>query len=202
MPPAPAPARVDRLMHGRQHGGMLAHAEIVVGAPDRDLRCRRCGDAKARGKAAGEPLQIGEDAIAALGPQGVEPSLEELLVIHRPLAYRRNPGPSPGAGVCHRNDDPSPQVLWPLSVAAAVCYDAKPRSPRSRRAPCRSGGASRRSRRSVMISGGQKAIDVAERAHDQAVLLARARRGARRRPAWRSKGCLASSCRAPARWRR
>ena len=28
--------RVDRLMHGRQHLGMLAHAEIIVAAPDGD----------------------------------------------------------------------------------------------------------------------------------------------------------------------
>ena len=36
---------VDRLVHGGEHLRVLAHAEIVVGAPDRDRRCRllACG---------------------------------------------------------------------------------------------------------------------------------------------------------------
>ena len=44
-----SPRDVERRMHGREHGRMLAHAEIVVGAPHRDrpgaigVKCRAAG---------------------------------------------------------------------------------------------------------------------------------------------------------------
>ena len=71
---------VDRLVHGGDHGGMLAHAEIVVGAPDRDVAAAAVIERAREG--AGPPLQIGEHAIAALGLERVEPVLEKTFVIH------------------------------------------------------------------------------------------------------------------------
>jgi len=59
---------------------MLAHAEIIVRAPDGDLGA----DAVVEGarEAAAAPLEIGEDAVAPLGAQRVEALTEEPLVIH------------------------------------------------------------------------------------------------------------------------
>ena len=54
------------LDHGADHLGMLAHAEIVVGAPDHDvLRALRRMPDRMR-KAAGDALEIGKNAIAPL----------------------------------------------------------------------------------------------------------------------------------------
>ena len=62
---------------------MLAHAEIVVGAPDGDVgfaafgvKC--CGV----GEVAALALQIGEDPIAAFGPDNVQRVLEFLIIVH------------------------------------------------------------------------------------------------------------------------
>jgi len=62
---------------------VLAHAEIIVGAPDHDvaLALRRVPD-RVR-EPAGRALQIGEHAIAALGVEAIEGGIEELGVIHR-----------------------------------------------------------------------------------------------------------------------
>ena len=70
------------LDHGADHLRMLAHAEIVVGAPDHDiaLALRRMPD-RVR-KPAGDPLEIGKDAIAPLVMQAIERGTEELAVIH------------------------------------------------------------------------------------------------------------------------
>ena len=72
--------RRDRLRHRREHGRMLAHAEIVVRAPDRDLGA----DAVVEGarKAAAAPLEIGEDPVAPLGAQRIEALFEEAFVVH------------------------------------------------------------------------------------------------------------------------
>ena len=68
MPPAPAPHRSMRLVHRVEHGRMLAHAEIVVRAPDRDFASRAAvaDDGLPSGNAPDLPLEIGEDPIAAL----------------------------------------------------------------------------------------------------------------------------------------
>ena len=70
------------LDHGADHLGVLAHAEIVVGAPDHDvaLALRRMPDGVR--KPAGDPLEIGENAIAPLVMQAIEGGTEELAVIH------------------------------------------------------------------------------------------------------------------------
>ena len=58
------------LDHGADHLGMLAHAEIVVGAPHDRRRAGPAGECQiARGKPPGQPLEVGENPIAPLVPQ-------------------------------------------------------------------------------------------------------------------------------------
>ena len=80
MPPAPAPTARSASCHRRQHRRVLAHAEIVVRAPDGDLGA----DPVIEGarKAAAAPLEIGEDAVAPLGAQRVEALFEKAFVVH------------------------------------------------------------------------------------------------------------------------
>jgi len=65
---------------------MLAHAEIVVRAPDGDL----VADPVIEGprKAAATPFEIGEDAVPPLGPQHIEALFEEAFVIHCRYGYQ------------------------------------------------------------------------------------------------------------------
>ena len=71
------------LDHGADHFGMLAHAEIVVGAPDHDVaRALRRVPHRVR-EPARDPLEIGENPVAPLVMQAVEGGTEELAVIHR-----------------------------------------------------------------------------------------------------------------------
>ena len=60
------------LDHGADHLRVLAHAEIVVGAPDHDvaLALRRVPD-RVR-KAARDALEVGENAVAPLVMQAAE----------------------------------------------------------------------------------------------------------------------------------
>jgi len=60
---------------------MLAHAKIVVRAPDRDLGA----DPMIKGarKAAAAPLEVGKDALAILCMQLNEALFEEAFVVHR-----------------------------------------------------------------------------------------------------------------------
>src|SRR3954467_5576008 len=71
------------LDHGADHLGVLAHAEIVVGAPDHDvaLALRRVPDRMR--EPARDPLKIGKNPIPPLLMQGTEGALEKLGVIHR-----------------------------------------------------------------------------------------------------------------------
>jgi len=71
---------VQGFLHCLKDCRVLTHAEIVVRAPHCDLGA----DAVVIGarKAAAAPLEIGEDAIAPLGTQHLEPLFEETLVIH------------------------------------------------------------------------------------------------------------------------
>ncbi len=87
MPPAPAPEPSQLGRHRRQHPGVLAHAEVVVGAPHRDLGA----DAVVEGarKMAATPFEIGEHPVAPLGMQRIEACLEEIVEIHGP---GRRPG--------------------------------------------------------------------------------------------------------------
>ncbi len=73
-------------MHRGQHRRMLAHAQIVVGAPDHDVLGAACfaGErvAQGLGKAPGLALEFGEDAIAPLGLEAGDHFAKPLLVVH------------------------------------------------------------------------------------------------------------------------
>ena len=73
---------VDCFMHGGEHGGVLAHAEIIVRAPDRDRVCVRLGEPCRRGKGAALALQIGKNPVTTLGLDLVECRLESPGVVH------------------------------------------------------------------------------------------------------------------------
>jgi hypothetical protein len=89
---------VERLMHRRQHHGMLAHPEVVVRAPYGYRRPQLVME-RAR-KRTRSPLQVGEVAIAPLRPQRLQSRFEEGLAVVRcrPLrslddaAFRRAAG--------------------------------------------------------------------------------------------------------------
>ena len=68
--------------HGAGHVPVLAHAEIVVGAPDRDGPGPRGAVPDRIGKPAGQSLDIGEDAVAPLGLKTIEGRREKVLIIH------------------------------------------------------------------------------------------------------------------------
>src|SRR5207248_4060823 len=70
------------LDHGADHFRMLAHAEIVVGAPDHDITAtlRRVPDRMR--EAARDPFEVGENAVAPLVMRAVEGVAEKFAVIH------------------------------------------------------------------------------------------------------------------------
>src|SRR5690242_3567650 len=70
------------LDHGADHFRMLAHAEIVVGAPDHDIARPLRGVPNRMREPAGDAFEIGEDAVAALVMEAAEGVIEELAVIH------------------------------------------------------------------------------------------------------------------------
>ena len=76
---------VDRLMHGGEHFGMLAHAEIIVGAPHGHFPLAAGVMEPGFGEGARDALELGEHAIAALAPERIELILEEGVVIHDAL---------------------------------------------------------------------------------------------------------------------
>src|ERR1700716_3758691 len=69
--------------HGADHFGMLAHPEIVVGAPDHDVARPLRGMPHRMRETACDPLEIGENPVAPLVMQAVEGGTEELAVIQR-----------------------------------------------------------------------------------------------------------------------
>jgi hypothetical protein len=73
---------INGVFHRLDHGGVLAHAEIVVGTPDGHfLRTIGCVTRGAR-KIAAMPLEIGENTIAAFLVKSVQLALEKCLEIH------------------------------------------------------------------------------------------------------------------------
>ena len=179
MPPAPAPARSIAACIAASTFGMLAHAEIIVGAPDGDVVAEIVVE-RAR-ELAGAPLEIGEHAITPLGAQRVQPALEELLVIHchksKPLrvipaeAGIQGNVSSPAQGPCFRGDDDEISMPFP-----AHCT----RLPNSRREPL--GGLVERAAEALQQLVDLALVDDQRRAqgdavaaqnpHDQAMLLA------------------------------
>ena len=89
---------------------MLAHAEIVVRAPHRDLALRR-GIARVRGIVArarvvpGPALQIAEHPVASFVPDGRHCGCKTCLVVHRPPHFR-------SATPSHQPDIPGPLCSW------------------------------------------------------------------------------------------
>ena len=73
---------VQRVFHRLDHGRMLAHAEIVVGAPDGDrLGAVVAAEAVGVGELALGAQDIDEDAIAAFVVKAVDRGLEDAVVI-------------------------------------------------------------------------------------------------------------------------
>ena len=71
------------LDHGADHFGVLAHPEIVVGAPDHDVAGPLRGMPHRVREPARDPLEIGENPVAPLVMQTAEGGAEEFAVIHR-----------------------------------------------------------------------------------------------------------------------
>ncbi len=104
-------ATVERLVHGVEHGGVLAHAEIVVGAPHRDLT--RAGRMMMFGAREGTclALEIGKYAIAPFAMEPFKLPAEIGFVIHDvlPLIVAAGSAPMLSAGArslvafCSRN---------------------------------------------------------------------------------------------------
>src|ERR1043166_8076925 len=69
--------------HGADHFRMLAHAEVVVGAPDHDIALAFRGVPDRMREPAGNALEIGKHPVAPLVMQAVESIVEKLAVIHR-----------------------------------------------------------------------------------------------------------------------
>jgi hypothetical protein len=61
---------------------MLAHAEIVVGAPDHDIALALRRVPHRMRKPARDALEIGKDAVAPFVMQAIEGVLEKLAIIH------------------------------------------------------------------------------------------------------------------------
>jgi hypothetical protein len=75
------------LDHGADHLGVLAHAEIVVGAPNHDLaRTLRPVPDRVR-EAAGDPFQLGEHPVAPFVMQPAKGVSEEIVIIHEQQAF-------------------------------------------------------------------------------------------------------------------
>ena len=71
------------LDHGADHLGMLAHAEIIVRAPDHDVARPFRGMPHRMREPAGDPLEVGENPVTPLIMQAAEGGTEEFAVIHR-----------------------------------------------------------------------------------------------------------------------
>ena len=80
---------VQRLLHRRDHLGMLAHREIVVRAPDGDrLGPVMAGEAARVGKCALVAQDVDEHAIAALGMEPIDRLGEDALIVQLPSSLR------------------------------------------------------------------------------------------------------------------
>ena len=71
-----------RLLHRGDHFGMLAHAEIVVRAPDGDLARIVGRVAKTPRETARNALEIGKHAVALLLPQRIDRVFEYAAIVH------------------------------------------------------------------------------------------------------------------------
>src|SRR3546814_2502813 len=76
-------AGLQRLGHGSEHRGVLAHAEVVVRAPDGDALAVVAAVAHRARKAPRHPLEIGENAIAPFATERSEEHTSELQSLMR-----------------------------------------------------------------------------------------------------------------------
>ena len=70
------------LDHRADHLGVLAHAEIVVGAPDHDVALALRRMPVGVREPAGDALQVGEHPVAPLVPQRLQGTREKFVIIH------------------------------------------------------------------------------------------------------------------------
>ena len=80
------------LDHGADHLGMLAHAEIVVGAPHDDVARPLWGVPDCARETAGEPLEVGKHPVAALVPEPGQGPREIRIIVHE-FGSPFRPGP-------------------------------------------------------------------------------------------------------------
>ena len=73
---------VQRFFHRFDDGGVLAHAEIVVRAPDGDRARAVAAEAMGVGVGALVADDVDEDAVAAFVVKPVDRRLEDLVVVH------------------------------------------------------------------------------------------------------------------------
>ncbi len=72
----------DRSLHGLEHDGMLAHGEVVVAAPHRDVAgLAVLVETRAR-EGADDALQLGEHAVTPFIAQASKMTREKCLVVH------------------------------------------------------------------------------------------------------------------------
>jgi len=76
------------LDHGAYYLGMLAHAEIIVRAPDHDVARTMRGMPRGAWKATGVALEVGKNSIPALVLQFGQCLREMSLMIHRYIRVR------------------------------------------------------------------------------------------------------------------
>src|SRR5580704_5512468 len=89
------------LDHGADHFGVLAHAEIVIRAPDHDVSGPLRRMPHRMRKASGDPFEVGEDPIAPLAAQAGQRAGEKAVIIN----VRAVGGIVPGIG--HRQASPA-----------------------------------------------------------------------------------------------
>src|SRR6202045_1975024 len=72
---------IESVMHCCEHRRMLAHSQIIVGAPDGNLTLQAM--IKGLRKVAGASLQVRRDSISIFASDELETRLKELVEIHR-----------------------------------------------------------------------------------------------------------------------
>ena len=81
--------KINRAMHGFDHGGVLTHAEIVIRAPDCDVLRTLLRLHDGTRKLARLPLEIGKDAIASFRLQRCERIGKKVLAVKHSITRHR-----------------------------------------------------------------------------------------------------------------
>ena len=126
---------VDRGVHRRDHLRVLAHAEVVVRAPDGDLGGPVADEAAGAREVAAAAGELGEDAVVALLAEGVELAAEQGVVVHRAVLrlHRSGRAGTGGRGGQRRRRPaaksrprPSGRVACEIGQSAARVNSASP----------------------------------------------------------------------------